>query len=402
MGSSTTPRLSSSSLSSAPSGARPLRVAWVLNWLPVGGVERLVISVLSHLDRARFEPSIILLRERGVLADEAEAAGLPVMLSPMRTRLSPPGLMRLSRLFRQLRLDIVHAHMYRSNTPATIAARMAGVPICIAHIHNVQTLETWRQRAMDRFLNRWRSAVIAVSESVRADVLRETGAPPGLVRVIHNGIDLAPFAAPPAPAERASLREREGLPASAIVFATVARLVPQKNHAGLLRAFAQAAPKTPRAFLWIIGDGPLRQSLEEEAARLGIAARVRFAGKRFDVPRLLPLADLGTVVTYKEGFSLGLVECLAAGLPLVVTDVGGNAEAVREGVEGLIVRNPDDTDAIARAIERLAADGAEGDSLRARMSASARQRAGEFSVETMTSKIAALYDELRPHAGGKS
>ncbi|HUT25929.1 MAG TPA: glycosyltransferase [Sumerlaeia bacterium] len=125
---------------------RPLNVMRVITWLPIGGIERKILAVAPRLDRSKFTVRVACLRERGPLADALEQEGVPVHLSPLPSRLSPRGLRDLSRLMRRRRIDIVHAHMYRSNVPATIAARLVNVPVVIAQVHNVGTWETRRQR----------------------------------------------------------------------------------------------------------------------------------------------------------------------------------------------------------------------------------------------------------------
>lgn len=368
--------------------SKPLTVVRVLNWLPVGGVEHRVIELLPRLDPKTFRSHIVLLRERGALASLAEQAGIPVHLSPMKTRLSPPGLWRLARLFRQLGADIVHSHMYRSNTPATVAARLAGVPVIVAQVHNVDTWETRRQRNMDRFLMRWRSAVVAVSETVKRDIVNQLAVDPAKIRVIYNGVNTDAFST--SLENRAQERKREGLPLFATVAIQVARLVEQKNHRGLLKAFQRVAETVPDLVLLVVGDGPLRGALEEEARTLGLGQRVVFAGRRHDVPRLLALSDFSVLPSFKEGFSNVIVESLAAGLPLLVTDVGGNAEAVRDGVEGIVVKDPRNIDGLAKGLERLASDPI----LRETMSEKARERAQEFSVDEMAIQVARLYLDL--------
>jgi len=368
--------------------SRPLTVVRVLNWLPVGGVEHRVIELLSRLDREKFRPHIVLLRERGALANKAEAAGIPVHLSPLRTRLSPTGLRKLAALFRSLKADVVHSHMYRSNTPATIAARMARVPVIVSQVHNVGTWETRRQRIMDRFLMRWRAAVVAVSERVKLDIVRQLGVDPDRVTVIYNGVNPETFSVTLELGVQE--RKREGLPLFAVVGICVARLVEQKNHKGLLQAFERVAPIIPDLVLLFVGEGPLRGELEEEVRRLGLEKRVVFGGQRHDVPRLLALADFSILPSFKEGFSNVIVESMAAGLPLLVTDVGGNAEAVRDGVEGFVVKDPTDIAGLARGLERLASN-PPGRKL---MSENARRRAQAFSLDEMARHVSELYEEL--------
>lgn len=381
---------SSSPSASYPSASRrkPYVVVHVLNWLPVGGVERIVLDLLPRLDPERFRSHIVLLRERGPLADLAEKRGIPVHLAPLRTRLSPSGLWWLSRLFRSLKADIVHSHMYRSNTSATIAAQLAGVPAILAHVHNVETWESLRQLWMDQILSRGRSSIIVVSERVKQNVLKRLHLRPEKVHLLYNGIDITNFH--PNPENREAGRRAEGIPADAVVAVCVARLVEQKNHLGLLQAFAAIADRYPTLMLWLIGKGPMLSVLDAEVRRLGLAERVRFAGQRTDIHALLPLADFSVLASFREGLPIFIIESLATGLPMLVTDVGGNAEAVRNGVEGIVISAPGDTRALSDALARLASDSEE----RTRMATRARERACEFSIDVMARRVESLYLKL--------
>src|SRR5207249_5085712 len=158
---------------------------------------------------------------------------------------------------------------------------------------------------------------------------------PRRVTVIYTGVDLAPFRAPPV--DRAEVRAELGVPADACVVACVARLVPPKAHDVLLSAAARVLDAAPRARFLLIGDGPLAAPLREKARSLGIAGGVVFAGAREDVPRILRACDVSVLSSSREGFSVVVVESFGAGLPVVATDVGGNAEAIEEGSSGFLV-----------------------------------------------------------------
>src|SRR5439155_24152263 len=152
--------------------------------------------------------------------------------------------------------------------------------------------------------------------------------------------------------------------------------------------------------LLLVGDGPLAADLEEQTRRLGIAAKVVFAGARDDVPRILRASDISVLSSQREGFSNVVIESLAAGLPVVATDVGGNAEAIAEGSCGLLVP-VGDAAAISERLGRLAEDRG----LRARMAAAARRRASAFSLDEAVRATETLYDGLlraRGLSGGRS
>lgn len=364
-----------------------IRILRVITWLPVGGIERRLVALLPRLDRERFDVRVVCIRERGELADELEAAGIPVTLVPLRSRWDPRGLRELAGLMRRERIDVVHSHMYRSNVPATVAARLAGVREVWAQVHNVDTWETGRQAWMDRRLMRWRTGMIAVSDRVRHDVIETLRIEPRRVRVIYNGVDLDRFRA--ARERRAELRLREDT-GERLVFIFMARLVEQKRPQDFLEAFGrlQREDGGERLSAWIVGDGPLRAALERQAAALPCPEAVRFHGRRDDVEELLAAADVFVMTSTKEGFSNALVEAMATGLGIVATDVGGNAEAVRGGQDGLIVP-PADIERLTRAMRTMW----HGDDQRLRMAGSARGHAEQFSLAVMIDATERLYLE---------
>lgn len=362
----------------------PFPVTRLITWLPVGGIERRLVAVLPRLDRTLFAPRLICLRERGPLAEELEAAGVPVSVVPFRSRLSPAAIWRLARALRGS--VIVHAHMYRANVPGTIAARLAGVPVILGQVHNVDTWQTGRQRLMDRLTARRRTATVAVSRRVQEDVCRTLRLPPERVPVLHNGIDLAPFRAP---LDREALRAELGLRSDQVAVLCAARLHPQKNHRGLLQALVRLPSALPPWRCLVAGDGPERVTLEQLCVAHGLQHRVTFLGQRHDVPRLMRACDLSVLPSDKEGFSNTVLESLAAGLPVVATDVGGNAEAIEHGVSGFLTGRADVED-LAERLAQLIADAG----LRRRMAAAALAAAPRFSLESMVDETQKLYLRL--------
>ncbi|MBN1476941.1 glycosyltransferase [Candidatus Sumerlaeota bacterium] len=370
----------------------PLRLVRLITWLPIGGIERRLVATLPRIDREIFAPEVICLRERGPLAEDLERAGIPVHVLPLRSRLSPIGLWRLSRRLRGA--DIVHSHMYRSNVPGTVAARLARVPVVVGHIHNVDTWERHNQRRWDRLTARRRAATIAVSHGVQRNFCETLGLDAALVPVIHNGIDLTPFETP---MDRTAARGELGLGEGTVALICAARLHRQKNHRGLLEAVASLPSDLPPWFLLLAGDGGERESLEQMVVQRGLGSRVRFLRSRDDVPRILRACDVAVLASEKEGFSNVVLESLAAGLPVVATDVGGNAEAIEEGESGSLVPRGD-MRALADRLARLIADA----ELRRRMGERARQRARAFSLEEMIRKTECLYLEtLRRRRPGR-
>jgi glycosyltransferase involved in cell wall biosynthesis len=367
-------------------GQRRLNILRVITWLPVGGIERRIVATLPRL-RERFNIELVCVRELGPLAADLQAAGVPVTLIPFRTRWDPRGLRQLAALMREREINLVHSHMYRSNVPATVAARMAGVKSVWAQVHNVGTWETRRQAWLDRALCHWRTGVIAVSERVQHDVMQQLRLPAERVRVVYNGVDLGQYQR--AGARRGELRAAHGVAPGELVVLFAARLVLQKRTTDLLSAFAvmqREHPQQPLS-LWIAGDGPQRAELEQQAAQLPNPAAVRFLGRSDRVDELMAAADIFVLPSTKEGFSNALVEAMASGLAIVASDVGGNSEAIRHGVDGVIVP-PCAVEELTGALRQFINDSA----WRHQAAASAARRAEAFSLERMLDNVSDLYE----------
>lgn len=374
------PFLFSTPLNDSP----PLRLVRLITWLPVGGIERRLVAVLPRLDAKLFKPEVICLRERGPLADDLESAGVPVEAVHFRSRLSPPAIWRLRG--RLHGAAIVHSHMYRANVPGTIAARMANVPVIIGQIHNVDTWERPNQIRWERRMAQRRDATIAVSERVQRNVCETLGISPDQCPVLHNGVDLTPFQDPGA---RDDIRSTLGIEPDEVVMICAARLHPQKNHAGLLEAVASLPSDLPPWRLLLAGDGPVRADVVRMIGERGLEKRVSLTGSRDDMPRVLHACDISVLASEKEGFSNAVVESLAAGLPMVATDVGGNAEAIAEGETGYLVP-PGDMRALSSRLAGLICNRQERETMGER----ARRSANQFSIESMVRKTELLYLRL--------
>ncbi|HUT02710.1 MAG TPA: glycosyltransferase [bacterium] len=362
------------------------RVVRIMSDLPFGGVEQRLLSLLPQLRDIGWDVSVTCIREAGQMAPLFEREGIRVAVIPFRSRFSPRDLWALARGLRAQGADIVHTHMYRSNTSGTVGARLARVRVVISNVHNVNEWDNLRQLWTDRMLSRFKDKVIAVSEGVRQNYIERTRIDPGKVVTIYNGIDLDRFGG----AERdAGLARELGIVDGEKVVSVFARLVEQKRHVDFLAMAAQVLRVVPNVKFLIVGKGKLREQLEQTASQLGLSERTVFAGHRNDIPRLLALSDVAVMCSDKEGFSNSLLEAMAAGVPVVATDVGGNAEAIVDRVSGFIVpmRRPD---LLARRVLALLTD----EVLYRSVSDNAAERASLFSIGQMCERTDALYTSL--------
>lgn len=377
---------------------RPIRICYVIGSLDIGGAERHLAQVVQRLDRSLFAPQVCVLTRAGVLASEVEAAGVSVTvlgfkgflrggpLAPLR------GLGRfvwLMRFFRRERFDMVHAYLFWAYVLAVPAARLAGVPIVLESRRSLGLFKDGRPHYvwLEGLTNPLADLFVANSQAVRDDAIRREGIRADKIRVIYNGVD-APLYAAGAPSDalrraRAELRIAPGTP----VILVLARLYDYKGHAHLLEAVSALTARNREFRVLLVGEGPEEEDLKAEARRLGLADRVAFVGERTDVLTLLTLSDMSVLPSLQEGFSNTVIESMAAGRAVVATAVGGNPEAIEDGVTGLLV-SPGDPAALASAIERLLVD----PDLRTRLGEAAQRLVAEkFSIESMMAQMTDMY-----------
>ncbi|HSA49103.1 MAG TPA: glycosyltransferase [Yinghuangia sp.] len=385
-----------------PSSTRKTHVLWLTKGLGRGGAEQLLVNCARHVDRTRFEVEVAYvlpwkdalvpaLREAGVtvhcLGDRSRPAAdprHPEAVAPA-DRTWP---LRLRRLVTAREYDIVHTHM---PVPAVAARVLASRRVTLVHTeHNL-----WhRYRTPTRLANAWtyrrNSAVIAVSHAVAGTITPtrlprpRAGFEP--LRVIHHGPDLGGVV--PGAGARERARRLLDLDPDSYTCGVVANFTAKKDHAGLLEAHALLRRTEPGARLVLVGLGPLEAELRERAARPDLAGSVVFTGSRGDVPELLPAFDVFALGSRQEGLPVALMEAMATGLPVVVTDVGGMPEIVTDGVEGRVVPSGDPA-ALAAALAQ-AADPAR----RRAWGKAARLRSETFDVAGAQSRIEDVYREV--------
>lgn len=329
------------------SAARPVRVLFVVGNFVAGGAERHLLELWSRLDRSRFEIEIACFRREGQFLTAVEALGWPVHELGVRQRIYDAsglrGLVRLIRLARRFRPDVIHGYLFGPNLFAAVAGRLTGVRAVVVAKRNVDAFETPRQVAVQRIAHRLATHVTAVSEAV-ADSATALWVPRARVTVIPNGVDAARFEG--LRPDRARLGVNGTLP----VVGSVGCLAARKDYGTLLEALALLRARGLDFWAVLIGDGPERTGLEERARALGLEAHLRLLGERSDVDLLLPAMDVFVLSSREEGIPNALLEAMAAGRPAVVTAVGGNREVLDDGETGWMVP-PSSPAALADALE---------------------------------------------------
>jgi glycosyltransferase involved in cell wall biosynthesis len=355
-----------------------------------GGAENLIRMTAPRLRDAGFAVTVAALKEgRGAMAAGVEAAGVPFVSFGGRARYDPRALVRLRRALLAGRYDILHAHLFLANVAARVAGHFAGVPVVITSHHDTDLWMRAPHRLVERLTAKWSDRIVTCSEAVRRYAIERHGLPAARVRTLRNAIEVP--AAPAGEAERAAARRDLGADDGDIVIATLGRLdEPKKGLAIFLEAAATVAAAEPRARFALVGDGPARADLERQAETRGLGGRLVFAGERRDVFGVLAGVDIFVQPSLWEGFGLTVIEAMAAARPVVASRVGGVPEALRDGVDGLLVP-PGEPAALAQAILRLARD----PDLRGRFGSAGRARArSEFGLDGLVDATIAMYDEL--------
>ena len=334
-------------------------VLHIIDSFEQGGTERLAIQLVHQLrESGRCHVRLACLQNKGSLRAEADGLGLGEIpeypLTSFYDRNFVRQVRRFARFLRQNEIDVVHTHCFYTNIFGMTAAALAGVPARVTYKGETNGFRTSMQRRVERGAFRLAHRVVANSEAVRQQLIRE-GVPAQKIVQHYNGLDTARVKVP-AGLKRNEARNRLGLPRQAqrrfvTIVANLRHAV--KDHPMFLRAAARVRAAIPDAGFIVAGEGELMPGLSNLAKELGLAHDVFFIGRCQNIAELLFASDVCVLSSRAEGFSNAILEYMAAARPVVVTDVGGAREAVIEGETGYIVAAGDDEKMAERIIQLL-------------------------------------------------
>lgn len=361
------------------------RVLHIIPSLDRSGAEKQLTLLATHLARDEFDPHVCALTRSGPYEADLRASGVPVTLIGKAHKADPSAFFRLKRHIATVRPELVHTWLFAANSYGRAAALAAGVRHLVAAERCVDPWKRWHELAIDRWLARRTERIVINSPGIRDFYVRH-GLPEEKFVVIPNGIDPPP----PATLSRDALLAELGLPPQARLIGAVGRLWPQKRVKDLIWAADLLKVIRDDVHLLIVGDGPHRRRLEQYRRQVRIEDKVHFLGHRSDVSRLMPHFDLLWLGSEYEGLPNVIMEAMAAGVPVVASDIAGNRDLVVPGETGYLVPLGDRA-ALARQANKLLDDAA----LSRRLGAAARRRIlDSFSVERMVDRHARLYREL--------
>lgn len=374
-----------------------IRLLKVLATYSKGGTEGQVLNLVRHLHERPFELHSACLRRGGDLLPAFEELDIPVSEFPISSLYHPRTFLQQLRFANHLRahrIQIVHSYNFYANMFAIPAAKIARTPVVLASIRDRGVYLTPAQKHVQKLVCGMADRILVNADSIR-DWLLEQDYDDRKIVVLKNGVDLSQFDQGP----EGAIRRELGIPRQAPVVTMIARLDPQKGFEEFVRAAAEIHRSHPDARFLIVGtllryrdgefaeDNTYRDSLLRLAESLGVDHRLVFTGYRQDIPQILMDTDISVLPSHSEGLSNSLLESLAAGVPTVATEVGGNPELIADGENGLLIPVKS-AESLASACRRILDDPA----LARRLGGNARATAAEkFSLERMTDDTVALY-----------
>lgn len=378
-------------------GRAPIRVMLGITDLDVGGAEKCLSEVACRVDPARFQLSVVSLAPRprrdDRLVRRIADRGIPILFLDCRTpRDLPKALIHFSKWIRYQQPDVLQTFLFHANLLGRIAGRLAGVPAVASAIRVAERFAEWHLW-LDALTSGWVDRYVCVSNSVAQFSVNRGLLSPNKIIVIPNGIDVdldcgrGRIARSP---DNALDGKSGNVPETARRVTFVGRLVPQKGIDVLLESAATWLPLFPDTMLQIVGDGPQKPQLADLATRLGIHRRVVWQGYRPDVTAILQMTELFVLPSRWEGMPNALLEAMAAGCPVVASDVEGVAEILGEQSREQLVP-PGDAAALSRAIVRMLSNPRHAAELGDR---NRRHVVTHFSWDRVTNLYESLWEEL--------
>ena len=365
---------------------RVLQICDHLGWegSRMHGVKRLFAWIIPRFDPARFEVSLVSLRQKDLSEETLDTFGVDITYLH-KTKFDPSTLPALLKVIDRKQIDILHMHGYGATTFGRLAGAMRRIPT-ILHEHANLTDTPGFQKVADRLLEPFTDIAIAVSQSTADFVINARLVPASKVKIVYLGAPLDEFGQRRDRAEIMAARAALGIAPDDFAIGTVTRLHDSKGNSHLVDAARIVLRERPHAKFYLVGEGPLGPALEEQARSVGLGDRFVFAGFVRDVPSALAAFDMSVFPSLWEGTPLTLFESLAAGKPIVATDADGLVDVLTDQRDALIVPKRD-ADALAERMIRLMDRPEE----RAKLASAARETGRQYDINTFVRKMEQLY-----------
>lgn len=324
------------------------RLMLITHDLAIGGLQQVVVNICKSIDRSKFDVSVLCLRTLGDYVPEVKSMGIEVLsLPPKKSGTDYWSFFKVGKILRKNKINIIHTHNTQALFDGTMGALMSGCVKTIVHTDHARGAPGARRWVfIERLMSKFVYKYVAVSDDTARKRVKYEKISEQKILTIMNGIDGTKYQID---IDEEKLRNELGMPLKGPVVGLGVRLTEQKGIHFLLQAMPTVIKKFPDITLVIAGRGPLADDLKKEADDLGIHPNVRFIGPRLDIPALLKLFDLYVLPSLWEGLPMVLLEAMAAGCPIIATDVGGVSMAIRDGENGKLIK-PGNVDQLSCAI----------------------------------------------------
>ena len=359
---------------------KKINVLHLITSLNIGGTENYLLTLVKE-QKNKFNISVGYLKERSIIGEKLEEAGIKVY------KLN--SLYKIYRFIKTQKIHILHTHLYRANILGRIMGKIASVPIIISSQQSIDDWKKFYHVWMDRFTARFADCIISNSEAAKDVLSCRDKVNEKKINVIYNGVNINDFN----PKLKSNFSKKEwGLEQQDFVVGSVLRLHREKGVDYIPKIVMRVKEKIPGIKFLVVGDGPLKEKIEEEIKKLSLNKNIIMAGwiSPENIPSVLSFFDLFFLPSQEESFPQAVLEAMAMGKPVVATKVGGVSEAVLDGITGKLV-SPDDPSALAECIVWMFNHREE----RIKMGEEGRKRVVNlFSMDKMISRTQKIYNDL--------
>ncbi|WP_420933456.1 glycosyltransferase family 4 protein [Alteromonas sp. A081] len=356
----------------------------------IGGTEMVIKNLIEGNDDTSINMSIFCIEAPlGPWGDELQASGITITTQARQPGFDVKLISAIRKHIKVNQIDIVHCHQYTPWVYGAIAAAFTETKVIFTeHGRFYPDSKNWKRKLVNPVLLALTSKITAISKATKDALTEFEFIPNNKIDVIYNGIQ---------PLEVTtdnvnSLRNTLGIASESLVLGTIARFDPIKNQVMMINAFAKATGVRDDVYLLLVGDGEIRNELQQQVDKLGISNKVIFSGYIAKPAHHLALMDIFLLSSLSEGTSMTLLEAMSLGKPCVVTDAGGNAEVVTHNINGLVTNN-NDVDKFAKAISFLVENSAKRNEFGENAIQRFKQR---FSASTMNETFRGQYKQLKP------
>jgi len=358
-----------------------IKVTHIIGNLTYGGAEKLLLDICRKIDKKRFEINVIVLKKNNDLVEQFEDAGVKVKVFDKKGKFDFDVIERVADYLRQINPDIVHTHLFAGDFWGAMAAEKAGLKNIISTKHDVLDEGTVRN-FLGRRARRKMKNVIAISDAIRDFLIKKEKIRLSKIKVIYNGIDIDKF----------YNKKPKIFRSQKLIIGSIGRLSKEKGHKHLIRACCFLQNKDWQ--LYLVGDGPMRNELEQIVKNLGLKDKVVFTGFINDVREYLDKMDVFVLPSVSEGLSLAVLEAAAAGKFVIATDVGGVPEIIKHKSTGLLFK-PKSIEQLVRHLNWVQDNREEA----GRMAAKLQQQVVEkFDINKSIKLYEDVYSRIMSHA----